>query len=193
MVREDILKHAKVPKGLFGGKKVLDIGCGRKKLSGAVGLDQCSFPGVDIVSDLNRPLPLENASFDAVHANQVLEHVNNVVDLVYEAYRVLRPGGIFLLHCPYFRSSWAHLDPTHIRCFTINSMDYFVKGTFCYEQYRFRDEAFQKVDVFLDNDYPSTFSRAVLTQMALKNPFQFENSFLSGMYIFQQVTYLLTK
>lgn len=186
-------RHAKVPPDLFRGKKILDLGCGRNKLPGAVGLDRMPLAGVDVVADLDQRLPFDADSFDVVYANQVLEHVVNEVDLVYEIHRVLRPGGIFVAHCPYFRSSWAWIDPTHVRSFSISSMDYFVQATYCHDHYRFRDYSFRRIEVFLDTEYPSTFWRSLFSAMALRNPAQFENSFLSSFFVFQQITYILTK
>jgi SAM-dependent methyltransferase len=187
------LIHRKIPQEIFQGKQILDIGCGRNKLPGAVGLDHNAYEGVDIVANLEQPLPVTDSEYDLVFANQVLEHVDNLIELVYEAYRILKPGGVFLIHVPYFRSSWAHIDPTHVRSFTINSMDYFVKGTYCYENYRFRDIAFDKIEVFLDNDYKSTMARRLFSSKALKDPFKFENSFWSNFYPFEQISYLMTK
>ncbi len=186
-------QHIKVPADLMKGKKVLDIGCGRKKLPGAIGLDRMQLPGIDVVADLNEKLPINDEEFDAVYADQVLEHIENLIGLMYEIHRILKPGGILLAHVPYFRSSWAHIDPTHVRSFTINSMNYFVKGTYLYYDYRFRDEAFEKVEVFLDTDRPSTLKRRFFTSWALGNPQKFENSFLSNLYPFEQISYLLTK
>lgn len=188
-----IFTHRKVPGDLFKGKKVLDIGCGRNKIPGAVGLDQLELPGVDIVTNLNERLPIEDGQFEAVNANQVLEHVQNLVGLVYEVHRILKDDGIFLVHVPYFRSSWAHIDPTHVRSFTINTMDYFVKGTYCYQGYRFCDEAFRKIEIFLDTDYHSTLLRGIFSKIAIRYSFRFENSMLSSLYPFEQLTFLLTK
>lgn len=188
-----VFNHRKVPKNLLKGGRVLDIGCGRKKLPGAVGLDKNLFPGVDVVADLEMGLPFRDHDFDAVHTDQVLEHVRDLISLVYEVYRVLKPGGIFLVHVPYFRSSWAHIDPTHVRSFTINTMDYFVAGTYCYEGYRFREQAFRKLEVFIDTDYPSTPFRTLFSAIALRYPYRFENSLWSHMHPFEQISYLLTK
>jgi SAM-dependent methyltransferase len=188
-----MVRHFKLPVDIFKNKKVLDIGCGLNKLKGAIGLDHVKLDGVDVVADLNKQLPFESNQFDAVFANQVLEHVDNIIGLVYEVHRILKLNGIFLAHAPYFRSSWAHIDPTHVRSFTINSMDYFVKGTYCYENYRFRDEAFVNIEVYMDNDYDSTLFRRYFSSKALKNPFKFENTLWSCIYPFEQVSFLLTK
>lgn len=188
-----LLGHCKVPENVLEGKRVLDIGCGSSKYPGAVGLDHMPLPGVDVVANLNHVLPFHDGEFDAVFANQVLEHVGNMVGLMSEIHRVLRPGGILLAHMPYFRSSWAHIDPTHVRSFTINSMDYFVRGTYCYDNYRFGDEAFSEIQIFLDSDYRSTLARRLFSSVALRRPFRFENSFWSALYPFEQISYLLIK
>jgi SAM-dependent methyltransferase len=187
------LGHRKVPANILEGRRVLDIGCGRNKHPGSVGLDHMPLPGVDVVASLEQVLPFNDGEFDAVFANQVLEHVRDMVGLMAEIHRILRPGGILLAHVPYFRSSWAHIDPTHVRGSTINSLDFFVAGTYCHEGYRFGDYDFTSREVYLDQDYPSTLLRHVLTPLAIAKPFRYENSILSMMYPFEQISYVLTK
>ncbi len=187
------MRQARVDAGVFKGKHVLDIGCGRKKLPGAVGLDRHPLPGVDVVADLDGGLPFPSESFDAVSANQVLEHVRDLVALVHEVHRVLRPGGMLVAHVPYFRSSWAHIDPTHVRSFTISSMDYFVNGTDCHRDYRFGERAFRRKQVILDNDFHPRVARQLFSSLALRYPARFENSFLSNLFVFQQLTFVLEK
>ena len=175
------------------GKRVLDIGCGRKKLPGAVGLDQAALPGVDVVSDLNDRLPFDNESFDAVHSDQVLEHVTNMIGLIGEIHRVLVPGGFMVAHVPYFRSSWAVIDPTHVRQFTLGSLDYFVEGTDAFNGYRFSDTGFTRLERFLDVGYPPSCFRFVFTRLACRWPNRFENSLMSFLYPFEALTFVLTK
>lgn len=68
------------------------------------------------------PLPFENASFDAIYAWSVLEHVHDVDYVMHELYRVLEPEGILfiqiepLYHSPFgshllrlISEPWAHL------------------------------------------------------------------------------------
>jgi predicted SAM-dependent methyltransferase len=75
----------------IAGKTVLDIGCGRHKLSGAIGVDFLNLPGVDCVADLNERIPFDDISFDVVHADQVFEHIQNiwfVIDRVFSTNKI---------------------------------------------------------------------------------------------------------
>lgn len=57
-------------------------------------------------------LPLPDASFDVVHAHQVLQHVSDPVRALREMRRVLRPGGLLAARdSDYASFAWAPLDP----------------------------------------------------------------------------------
>ena len=58
--------------------------------------------------DLAKRLPFEDASFDVLHANQVIEHVPDVDLFVSEVARLLRPGGRALLSTEN-GSSWVNI------------------------------------------------------------------------------------
>lgn len=128
-----------------------------------------------------------------IFANQVLEHVRDLTPLLMEIHRILKPGGQLLAHVPYFRSSLAHIDPTHIKYFTLDTLDYYVQGSWLYNVYRFSDTSFSRIEKYLDSEYPSTICRTVFTTLALRNPMRFENSVLSFVFPFEQLTFLLTK
>jgi SAM-dependent methyltransferase len=94
---------------------LLDLGCNDGaftiELAGAIGAAeshgvefvsslaaQATARGVEVVShDLNEPLPYEDASFDVVHSNQVIEHLEKTDVFVKEIRRVLKPGGYALV------------------------------------------------------------------------------------------------
>lgn len=178
---------------VFEGRRTLDIGCGRRKLPGSIGLDARGVPGVDVIADLNRRLPFKDAQFDAVNADQVLEHISDLPALISEIHRILRPSGFLVAHVPYFRSSWAHVDPTHVRCFTLRSMDYFVAGSEFFERYRFHDAGFQTLEMHLDSHRHASFARRLLASVALTRRDRFENSFLSFLCPFELLTFVLRK
>jgi SAM-dependent methyltransferase len=97
--------------GLEPNARVLDIGAGdapyRELFAGRdyVTVDWANSPHegasqTDIAASID-DLPLEDGSFDAVLSTQVLEHVQAPVDVLREAYRVLRAGGALLVTVPF--------------------------------------------------------------------------------------------
>lgn len=56
---------------------------------------------VDIVTDLNEPLPIVSGEADTVICISVLEHLRSPEALLSEASRALRPGGALLLQVPW--------------------------------------------------------------------------------------------
>lgn len=103
----------------------IDLGCGRAKRPGHVGLDLYPYEGVDIVCDLEGRLPFEDNSVDRVYANHVLEHIERLVPLMQEIYRVCRPGASIQVRVPYYASVGAFKDPTHRRFFAEGTFEYF--------------------------------------------------------------------
>lgn len=59
-------------------------------------------PGVDLVADLERPLPFRDAAFDEVFSLEFIEHVPHpdLPRVLRECRRVLAPGGRWLSGCP---------------------------------------------------------------------------------------------
>ena len=106
--------------------RVLDLGCGKYKREGAIGLDIVELPGVDIVCDLGTTTwPLASNSFDEIHCTHVLEHLEDTVAAMRELSRILRPGGRVTIKVPHYTHFSAFADPTHKRFFTTMSMRYF--------------------------------------------------------------------
>jgi SAM-dependent methyltransferase len=106
----------------------LNVGCGPDIRPGWVNLDVAPLPGVDVVHDLDvLPLPLEDGRFEVIDCQDVLEHVD-LVPVLRELHRVLAPGGRLHVRSPHFTSQMVYIDPTHRRCFSIQTFNFFVRS-----------------------------------------------------------------
>jgi SAM-dependent methyltransferase len=63
--------------------------------------------------------------FDKIIANDVLEHIPDLVGAMTNCKTLLKPGGEFHIHVPYELSLGAWQDPTHVRAFNENSWLYY--------------------------------------------------------------------
>jgi SAM-dependent methyltransferase len=110
--------------------KTLDIGCGRNKRAGAVGMDRDPGSSADIIHDLDVfPYPLQDDSFDEVLCHNVLEHISDVPGAMGEIWRAARAGATVEIISPFPSSRWFYSDPTHRRAFISKSFDFFIPGT----------------------------------------------------------------
>lgn len=83
------------------GQALLELGGGEKPVI-RPNLDCRALPTVDIVADLNQPLPIESATYDGVFCSYVIEHVSwrKVREFVTETARILKPGGVAVFVAP---------------------------------------------------------------------------------------------
>lgn len=102
-----------------GPGALLDVGCGSKKLPGAVGIDLSADTDADIVHDLDVfPWPLDDGAFDQIVMQDVIEHLRDPYAVFAELHRVARPGARVQLRTPHFSSLLAYSDPTHLHYFS---------------------------------------------------------------------------
>lgn len=102
--------------------RVLDLSCGRGEIIAELSHDGCEVRGthyrgddynlrdapktllenlaIDQDIDLLEPLPYDADSFDVVVLSEVAEHLFTYIPVVYEAGRILRPRGHFVLSTP---------------------------------------------------------------------------------------------
>lgn len=146
--RRFLLEH------VAAGERVLDVGCGEGRFASelaragvhVVGIDVAEEPlrrarerdpGLDLrIVDADGPWPVRDASFEAVWAGEMIEHVHDTAGWLSRARRVLRPGGRLLLSTPAHgrlrmlglalsrRAFEAHFDPRadHLRFYTRSSL-----------------------------------------------------------------------
>jgi hypothetical protein len=119
----------------------LDLGCGRNKREGFVGVDVHQFDGVDRVVNLAercplckgedygvgkkcnecrgswsyRPWPWEDASVEEAHSSHFVEHLTGQERIFFfnELYRVLKKGAQAQIITPDWSHACAYGDPTH--------------------------------------------------------------------------------
>jgi SAM-dependent methyltransferase len=96
------------------GTKVCDLGCGLEaafldyaadRVAKGVGLDDQVVDGVGgrwrrVRADLQSPLPFADGEFDHVVMLAVLEHLKDPEKVLFEAFRVIAPGGSLIMTWP---------------------------------------------------------------------------------------------
>jgi len=126
-------------------KKHLDVGCGSKPRN-PFNCDE--LYGIDIIEQKNtnfiykkcnvvlEKLPFDDSSLDSVSAYDFLEHIPRFIvidqsthfpfiNFMNEAYRVLKPDGVFYAITPFYPRAEAFTDPTHINFITKKTHRYF--------------------------------------------------------------------
>lgn len=109
---------------------IIDIGCGRKKIAGSIGIDSSKMSSADIFIDLNRDaLPFEDDSVDFAYSSHTLEHLtkDGFFNVMREVYRVLKPGAQFNVLVPYFsvQANWANPFHNNDLCFNEHTFRFF--------------------------------------------------------------------
>lgn len=113
---------------MSSNKIILNLGCGDNKSDNEYGIDILNTPSVDVVANLSRKhLPIKNSSVDKIVSNHFLEHISDTVGAMEEIHRILKPKGIAHITVPHVSNIGFFKDPTHMRPFTFDSFDYFVK------------------------------------------------------------------
>lgn len=114
----------------------LDLACGKTPKEGFEGVDLFEPTAKWRVDLLSLPWPWQTSQVDELHCSHFLEHVpaenrngqDLLVAIMDEAWRVLKPGGVFTIVVPCARSNRAFQDPTHRRFFVAESFLYYAKA-----------------------------------------------------------------
>jgi O-antigen biosynthesis protein len=80
--------------------------------------------------DLNKTWPIQDNSVGVLRAHDALEHLRDPVHQFNEAFRVLAPGGFFMVSVPSTNGLGAWCDPTHVSHFNRLSWRYYMDRNF---------------------------------------------------------------
>lgn len=125
----------------FVGPSRMNMGSGKDWREDYLNVDFNAYWEPDAVLDFSKPLPigepletvrfgtvvLENNSFDEIIANDVLEHIPNLVTAMTSCLSLLKVGGLFRIQVPYDLSWGAWQDPTHVRALNERSWLYYTE------------------------------------------------------------------
>lgn len=109
----------------------LNLACGKNKIPGWVNVDISPDVDPDEVIDLLKfpwggVLTWNDNSVEEIFCSHFVEHIGDeIIPFFDEAYRVLQPGGLFQIRCPYYTSIRAVQDPTHKRFISEAFFQYF--------------------------------------------------------------------
>jgi SAM-dependent methyltransferase len=88
-------------------------------------LDITNVPWGDTIVTRLGMFQVEKGMFSKIIANDVLEHIPNLVAAMTSCKDLLEKGGEMHIHVPYDLSLGAWQDPTHVRAFNENSFLYY--------------------------------------------------------------------
>jgi len=130
------------------GSRVLDVGCNGGSLGVHLLSKDCHVNGIDLITDLvekakRRGIYAEQGeaedlsryndnTFDYVMCGEVLEHLYDPFPAVEEAYRVLKPGGKYIISVPHPNSfiSGDKLGDYHHQNFTLEMLNTLIYNFF---------------------------------------------------------------
>jgi len=131
-------------------RAVLDLGCAkgtylRQLGTNSLGIDiskpnleHCRGLGLHVrAADLNRDLPIQTGSFEAILCSHALEHVDAPIRLLRECRRILAPGGTLVLGLPIESSvvnrlrgqRYFYHHPGHLYSFSLENIDVLLRKT----------------------------------------------------------------
>jgi len=114
----------------------LNLGCSDRHFPAPwVNVDM--VPPADRIVDLREPWPWLDSSVEEIRAWDIIEHLPDKIHTMNEAWRALQPGGRFDIEVPTIRGAGAVCDPTHVSLWSASDFEYYEKGNFARERFRY--------------------------------------------------------
>ena len=174
-------------------KKILDIGCGKKKISGAIGIDFNSGLDADVVHDLNAfPYPFEDGEFDEVHILGTLFLLDDPVKVMEEVYRVCKMDAHVVVLQPYFRSVWNYVDPWVKNFGTVHSFAFYDPDDAICKRYEYSSARFKTMKIIFNDGLPSRVLKRLVIAFANRFPRKYE-LYLSHLFPLDTIEFTLRK
>lgn len=174
--------------------KILDIGCGNRKVPGSIGIDFNENLSPDVVHDLNQfPYPFQDNEFDEVHIISTLFLLDNPVLVMEEVYRICKKHAKVVVVQPYFRSVWNYVDPWIKNFGTVHSFAFYDPDDPICSRYQYTTARFKTVSITFDEylDNPSII-RKIVIKFATRFPRKYE-LYLSHFLPLNNIIYQLIK
>ena len=109
----------------------LNLGCGTDIKKRYINLDFLDISGLDVKHDLNKfPYPFGENTFDEIYTSHVLEHLDDLTNVMKELKRICKDGAKIKIRVPHFSCGVSYRDPTHKRLFSYFTFDYFTEDCF---------------------------------------------------------------
>lgn len=107
----------------------LDLGCGRNKKEGFIGVDLIDAPGIIKSDMLSHLKSLDDNSVDEVRMYHSLEHVpkSHYLDIMRNLLRVCKSGAVIEIGVPYYNNSVNVVNPYHNLHFNEHSFRFFCR------------------------------------------------------------------
>lgn len=119
----------------------INLGSGKNWQVNYLNIDINDYWKPDIVADISNDfllhkiikterfgnITLQEDSFDEIIANDVLEHIRELIAAMTMCLKLLKIGGVFKIKVPYDLSCGAWQDPTHVRAFNEQSWLYYTE------------------------------------------------------------------
>jgi SAM-dependent methyltransferase len=93
--------------------RVLDVGCGRKKFPGSIGIDISRDTQADVICDWSRGMPFRESSFESIRLIHVIEEVDDIFRVLADVHRVARPGARVIIVTPHYTDHASYCSPAH--------------------------------------------------------------------------------